>query len=163
MLSLAVDKEPSISLVYLTYRAMNNAVVIFQTISLNVIFHDDVIKWKYFPRYWPFVWGIHRLPVNTPHKGQWRRALMFSLICAWSNDWVNNGEAGDLIHHRAHYDVTVMINEMFSIAILMCLFSEPNWHQVFTTSGYQAVTWTNGDTVCLHKYASLGTPFINMD
>ena len=23
-------------------------------------FHDDVIKWKHFPRYWPFVWGIQR-------------------------------------------------------------------------------------------------------
>ena len=44
--------------------------------------HDDVIKWKYFPRYWPFVRGIHRSPVNSPHKGQWRGALMFSLICA---------------------------------------------------------------------------------
>ena len=43
--------------------------------------HDDVIKWKHFPRYWPFVRGIHRPPVNSPHKGQWRRALMFSLIC----------------------------------------------------------------------------------
>ena len=44
--------------------------------------HDDVIKWKHFPRYWPFVWGIHRSPVNFPHKGQWGGALMFSLICA---------------------------------------------------------------------------------
>ena len=26
--------------------------------------------------------GIHRWPVNSPHKGQWRGALMFSLICA---------------------------------------------------------------------------------
>ena len=26
--------------------------------------------------------GIHRLPVNSPHKGQWHRTLMFSLICA---------------------------------------------------------------------------------
>ena len=43
--------------------------------------HDDVIKWKHFPRYWPFVRGIHRSPVNSPHKGQWRGALMFSLIC----------------------------------------------------------------------------------
>ena len=42
------------------------------------------------------------------HKGQWRRALMFSLICAWMNGWVNNREAGDLRRHRAHYDVTVM-------------------------------------------------------
>ena len=71
--------------------------------------YDDVIKWKHFPRYWPFVRGIHRSPVNFPNKGQWRRALMFSLICARINGWVNNGEAGDLRRHRAHYDVTVMI------------------------------------------------------
>ena len=45
---------------------------------MNRLVHDDVIKWKHFPRYWPFVWGIHRWPVNSPHKGQWRRALMFS-------------------------------------------------------------------------------------
>ena len=71
--------------------------------------HDDVIKWKHSPRYWPFVQGIHRSRVNTPHKGQWRRDLMFSLICAWINGWVNNGEAGDLRRHRAHYHVTVMM------------------------------------------------------
>ena len=83
-----------------------------QMVSLHilVILHDDVIKWKHFPRYWPFVRGIHRSPVNSPHKGQWRGALMFSLICVWINGWVNNGEAGDLRHYRAHYDVTVMNN-----------------------------------------------------
>ena len=70
--------------------------------------HDDVIKWKHFPRYWSFVRGIHRSPVNSTHKGQWRGALMFSLICAWINAWVNNREAGDLRRYRAHYDVTVM-------------------------------------------------------
>ena len=70
--------------------------------------HDDIIKWKHFPRYWRFVWGIHRLPVNSPHKGQWCGALMFSLICTWINGWVNNHEAGDLRRHHAHYDVTVM-------------------------------------------------------
>ena len=47
--------------------------------------HDDVIKWKHFPRYWPFVPGIHWSPLNSPHKGQWRGALMFSLICVWIN------------------------------------------------------------------------------
>ena len=47
--------------------------------------HHDVIKWKYFPRYCPFVRGSHRSPVNSPHKGQWRGALMFSLICVWLN------------------------------------------------------------------------------
>ena len=43
--------------------------------------HDDVIKWKKNPRYWPFVRGTHRSPVNSPHKGQWHGALIFSLIC----------------------------------------------------------------------------------
>ena len=43
--------------------------------------HDDVIKGKHFPRYWLFVRGIHWWPVNSPHKGQWRWAVMFSLIC----------------------------------------------------------------------------------
>ena len=42
--------------------------------------HDDVIKWEHFPRYWPIVRGIHRSPVNSPHKGQWCGALMFPLI-----------------------------------------------------------------------------------
>ena len=73
-----------------------------------IIDHDDVIKWKHFPRYWPFVRGIHRSPVNSPHKGQWRGALMFSLICVWINGWVNNREAGDLRCYRAHYDVSVI-------------------------------------------------------
>ena len=68
--------------------------------------HDDVIKWKPFPRHWPFVRGIHRSPVNSPHKGQWRGAFMFSLICARINGRVNNREAGDLSRHRTHYDVT---------------------------------------------------------
>ena len=70
--------------------------------------HDNAIKWKHFPRYWPFVRGIHRSPVNSPHKDQWRGALMFSFICAWINGWVNNGETGDLKRTRAHYGVTVM-------------------------------------------------------
>ena len=71
--------------------------------------HDDVIKWKHFPRNWPFVREIHRSPVNFPHKGQWRGALMFSLIYAWINDWVNNREAGDLRRQHGHYDVIVML------------------------------------------------------
>ena len=70
--------------------------------------HDDVIKWKHFPRNWPFVREIHRSPVNFPHKGQWRGALMFSLMYACINDWVNNREAGDLRLQHGHYDVIVM-------------------------------------------------------
>ena len=66
----------------------------------SLLRHDDVIKWKHFPRYWPFVRGIHRWPVNSPHKGQWCRTLMFSLICAWTNSWENR-------RHRAHNDAIV--------------------------------------------------------
>ena len=52
--------------------------------------------------------GNSPVPVNSPHKGQWRGALMFSLICVWINVWENNREAGDLRRHRGHYDVNVM-------------------------------------------------------
>ena len=70
--------------------------------------HINVIKWKQFPRYWRYVRGIHRSPVNSPHKDQWRGALMFSLVCPWINDWLNNRNAGDLRRHRAHYDIIAM-------------------------------------------------------
>ena len=68
------------------------------------------IVMTHFPRYWPIVRGIHWSPMNSPHKGEWCRALMFSLICVWINGWVNNREAGDLRRHCAHCDVIVMIN-----------------------------------------------------
>ena len=52
--------------------------------------------------------GISPVPVNSPHKGQWRGALMFSFISVWINGRVNNREAGDWRHYPAHYHVTVM-------------------------------------------------------
>ena len=61
-------------------------------------------KWKHFPRYWPFVRGIHRFPMNSPHKDQWRGTLIWARI----NGWVTDGEAGDLRCHRSHYYVIVM-------------------------------------------------------
>ena len=78
------------------------------TLSTKLAMHDDVIKWKHFPRYWPFVRVIHRSPVNSPHEGQWRGVLMFSSIYTWTNRWTNNGDAGDLRRHSAHYNVIVM-------------------------------------------------------
>ena len=74
----------------------------------RVASYDDVIKWKHFPRYWPFVRGIHRSPLNYPHKVQWRGVLMFSLICARINGWVNSGKGGDSRRHRAHFEFIVM-------------------------------------------------------
>ena len=55
---------------------------------------------------------VRGIPVNSPHKGQWRGALMFSLISARINGWVNNREAGDLRRILPHYDVTVMTKPM---------------------------------------------------
>ena len=64
-------------------------------------------------------------PVNPPHKGQWRGALMFYMICIWINGWVNNREAGDLKRHHAHYDVIVMGTEFRSTHkyLQVCLHS----------------------------------------
>ena len=83
-------------------------ITIFGAASHDV-FHDDVIKWKHFSHYWPFERGIPRSPLNSPHKGQWRGALTFSLICVWINGWVNTREAGDLRRYHVHYDVIVIL------------------------------------------------------
>ena len=89
------------------------------------LIHDDVIKWKHFPRYWPFVREIHRYPVNSPYKGQWRGAVMFSLSCVWIIGWENNREAVDMRWYRAHYDAFVM-HLIATIAIYNTL--TPSWH-----------------------------------
>ena len=100
-------------------------VTIFWWLTWNIGFHDDIIKWKHFPRFWPFVMGIHRSPEDSPHKSQWRGALMFSLICAWTNDWANNRDAGDLRRHHAHYDVTVIpiitLGKLLRISVIFCI------------------------------------------
>ena len=103
----------------------------------NIQKHDDVIKWKHFPRYWPFVRGIHRSPVNSPHRGQWRGALMVSLICARINGWVNNREAGDLRGHLAHYDVIVMNMAIYGVFRAVAT-GNISWNRLnITTPSYQ--------------------------
>ena len=103
--------------------------------------HDDVMKWKHFPRFWPFVRGIHRSPVNSHHKGQWRGALMCSLICAWINAWVNNREAGDLRRHRVHY-----------VVIVMCWCG-----QLCKTKVIHIVRWTIPEQLYIYIYIYLST------
>ena len=83
-----------------TFRSSHHCV----PFNCRVDIHDDVIKWKHFPRYWPFVQGIHPLT----------KASDAELWCfLWSapriNGWVNNREAGDLRRYRAHYDVILML------------------------------------------------------
>ena len=90
---------------YWIFQQENTTWIVFwghrDSVSKTITRHGDVIKWK-------LLQGIHWSPVNSPHKGQWRGALMFSLICAWIHGWVNNREAADLRRYRAHYDVTIM-------------------------------------------------------
>ena len=132
----------------------------------NPLFHDDIIKWKHFPRYWPFVRGIHRSPVNSPHKGQWRGALMFSLICVWINGWVNNGDAGDLRRHRAHYDVIVMDTHVTSPLdtggpVWRCRWQEV-WvtHRVLSNVQYSIVTRLPTYSLLIRAF-SKSTPLLN--
>ena len=68
-------------------------------------------------------------PVNSPHKGQWRGALMFSLICTRINGWVNNNEAVDLRRHRAHYDAIVMI--LFITTAIHSAIEGLRWIMIF--------------------------------
>ena len=110
---------------------------------------DDVIKWKRFPRNWPFVREIHRSPVNSPHKGQWRGALMLSLICVWINGWVNNREADDFRRYRAHYDVTVMIyhhGNKSHLPITYFAVVQSFWNDAHNTAAIEQLKrmlWTN--------------------
>ena len=108
------------------------------------LFYDDVNKWKHVPRYWSFARGIHRSPVDSPHKDQWRGTVMFSLICAWINGLANNRDAGDLRRHRAHYDVNVIHFmffivgiTLFSVAVDVILSRFVRWKEMIDTCSQQ--------------------------
>ena len=78
------------------------------------------------------MWGIHRSPVNSPHKCQWRGALMLSLICVGLNGWINNREAGDLRRYGTHYDVTVMVS---MVPASDCPYKPCSWGQRWDPPG----------------------------
>ena len=75
--------------------------------------------------------GNYRSPVNSPHKGQWPVALMFSLICVWINGWVNNHKAGDLRRYVAHYDVTAMMAKLLCTTYLKIGYVDEIYDPVF--------------------------------
>ena len=123
--------------------------------------HDDIIKWRHLLRYWPFVRGIHRWPVNSPHKGQWRGALMFPLICAWTNDWANHRDTGVLRCHRTHYDVTVMITLVCSGTYILILHrkSHLDVFNLMRLSGAYMCQW-NGSALVMacHLFSAKPLP-----
>ena len=114
---------------------------------VNLMVSGSVLVWPWwryqmetFSALLGHLWGnSSQPPVNSP-KGQWRGALMFSLICVWINGWVNKREAGDLRRYHAHYDVIVVSNRVlvsytfyllmvfkipFTDNLLVCFFLDP--------------------------------------
>ena len=91
---------------------------------LSFHFHDDVIKWKHFPRYWLFVRGFTG-PGESPSQRPVTRNFKFSLICAWRNVWENNREAGDLRRNQTHCDVGVMsVFQQSHYQLFLCNFTK---------------------------------------
>ena len=78
------------------------------------------------------LWGWW--PADSPLKGQWCGALMFSLISAWTNGWANNQDAGDLMRYRAHYGVTAM-NVAKSVFRMGHALSEKESRRIFSKVG----------------------------
>ena len=76
------------------------------TDDTSALAHDDVIKCKHFPRHWPFCAGNSTVTAEFPSQRPVTR--VFSLICAWTNGWVNNRDSGNLMRHRAYNNVIVM-------------------------------------------------------
>ena len=142
---------------------INKLIYYIQSLLVIQPKHVDVIKWKHFPRYWRFVRGIHRSPVNSLHKGQWCGASVFSLICAWENGWVNNREAGDLRRHRTHYDVIVMkchITPLQSIRIYSLLLDLRFFYwPVSTQFRWMERNLTRRETSCGILQGSVFAPF----
>ena len=73
------------------------------------LIHDDVNKWKNFQVQitcsTSLAFGDQWIPCT---KASDMELWLFSLICTWTNCWVNNHHAGDLRCQGAHYDVTVI-------------------------------------------------------
>ena len=77
------------------------------------------MAWKRFPHYWSFAWWRHQMETfyalltpcaenQFPAQRPVTRSFGIFFICAWTNSWASNGDAGDLRLHRAHFDVIVM-------------------------------------------------------
>ena len=122
-----------------------NFVYMFSTQWIFFSDHDDVINRKHFPRYLPFVRGTHRSTVNSPHKGQWRGALILFFIFAWTNGWANDQGAGHLRRHCGHCNVTVIYKTAHLPGQLLneqvCMFF--NSHELF------------GCLFCINSYHTL--------
>ena len=139
-LDLYFSRHPALSVYKTVYCSGTAWIVPGLNFVVRVRDHNHVNKWKHFPRYWSFVRGIHWSPVDSPHKGQWRGTLTFSLITG-TNTWAINGDTGDLRRHRAHHDV-ILIWEYYTLKLqpkLLCvprIFKPLHWNR-------NIVSWLN--------------------
>ena len=121
--------------------------------NIEGILHGDVIKWK---PLWPFVQGIHRSPVSSPHKGQWRGALMCYLIHAWMNGWVKRWITPVLIDPLIRLHISYLFNicmlwlfvdksVIFTAGVIKSLYSS-------NLSGHQLNQYAHNFTYCICTY-----------
>ena len=108
----------------------------------------------------------HRPPVDSLHKDQWRKALMFSLICTERNGCANNRDAGDLRRHRAYYDVIVMVFKItqtcpVGIHIVLVFYCHQDyinvWKVLFAFVVTQSIIACFSRIRELHPYNTLNT------
>ena len=121
-----------------TIRQPRNKLWANEVILPRFEFHGDVIKWKHFPCYWPFVRGIHRSPVDSLHKSQWHGDIMFSVMCVSTNGRTNNGGAHDLRRHRVH--ITSVLLRWISVVLE---WSNANINLMTYRLCYRAINRTN--------------------
>ena len=134
-------------------------VIEWESLSLTVS-HDDVIKWKHFPRNWPFVRGIHRSRWIPHTKASHTELWCFFFICVCINGWVNNREAGDLRRYQAHYEVIVMICHWYGHAAIVELNSYTEYLVLpysINILSHRYVAWLDQALVCRYGYPDLRT------
>ena len=113
----------------------------------------------------PFVRGIHMSPVNSPHKCQWRGALMFLWSATCINGWVNNREAGDLRRPRAHYDIIMVwcsydeIRKM--ITKMLSLQWNDNQHSMYIIGIWYLLGIITRQVFLIHALAWIGVLVIH--
>ena len=107
-------------------------------VSELILIHSNVLIiswWRHqveaFSALLAFCAGISPVTGEFPAQRPVTQSLIFSLNCAWTNSWTNNGDAGDLRRHRAHYDVIVMYQLLFPYWVQSVPRNLMRWSLVF--------------------------------
>ena len=106
--------------------------------------HDDVMKWNHFPAFLALLVGTSAVPVNSPHKGQWRRTDVFFDPCPrkylskqWWRWWFETASRSfwrycneaDVIYSNTRRSDTYYLN-FVAISVEVCI-GRPPWVLVF--------------------------------